>query len=155
VRPVGSMNPFLALSDSSARGNLALKSKFYTVLACLLHRYADPIKKRLIDHYATARGVWLGMGSTVAQRFLSSPLSDSFVFAWHLFHTIHCAICPSHNLLSHDWSMTIQLTGVVTNNILGLYVPIVTTPNLLNTCSSRCSITSNIVIASYPSNLEL
>jgi len=48
-----------------------------------------------------------------------------------------------------------RLTGVVTNKILGRYVPIVTTPKRLRICGSRCSITSKAVIASYPSNREL
>jgi hypothetical protein len=38
---------------------------------------------------------------------------------------------------------------------LGRYVPIVTTPNLLNTFGSKCSISSRQVIASYPSILLL
>lgn len=49
----------------------------------------------------------------------------------------------------------VRLTGVVTSSILGRYVPIVTTPKRLRMCGSRCSITSNAVIASYPSNREL
>lgn len=48
-----------------------------------------------------------------------------------------------------------RLTGVVTNSILGRYVPIVTTPNRLRICGSRCSTTSSAVIASYPSSREL
>lgn len=47
------------------------------------------------------------------------------------------------------------LTGVVTRSNLGLYVPIVTTPNRLRTFGSRCSISSSPTIASYPSRREL
>jgi len=69
---------------------------------------------------------------------------------WEL--CIKIEILPS--VLSSD-SCLDRLTGVVTSNILGLYVPIVTTPNLLRICGSKCSITSRAVMASYPSNLEL